>query len=234
MIDVKVCFNWSWTVCILQHISEWYFWLVAHYELCTVKYSWPISLLRMAYCMFGNRTEWKCFYSYSTGGMESKSKVAAVDMRRRAAALNMFHNYYTSCFYRLRKQELPVEVRSQSSVPKLSCAPGLISNCLLSWDPPPTILLSGLTSVSRREQTFCIWHCVDQWGFLSSLSWPFGISSVSILCKWCRELLSRWSLDCWCIYKAIRYKGNFIQRLNYTPIRIWLICFRFKIVVFII
>lgn len=26
-------FNWSWTVCILQHIWEWYFWLEAHYEL---------------------------------------------------------------------------------------------------------------------------------------------------------------------------------------------------------
>lgn len=175
----------------------------------TIKCSWPISLLRMAYCMFGNRTEWKCLYSYimliSTGGMQSKSKVAAVDMRRRAAALKMFPNYYTSCFYRLRKQELPVEVRSQSSAPTLSCTPGLISSCLLSWrllvkclhpDPPP-ILLSGLTSVSRWDQTFCIWHCVDQWGFLSSLTWPFGISSVSILCKWCKELLSRriWTVD---------------------------------------
>lgn len=28
-----VCFNWSWTVCILQHVSEWYFWLEAHYNL---------------------------------------------------------------------------------------------------------------------------------------------------------------------------------------------------------
>lgn len=69
----------------------------------------------------------------STGGMQSKSKVAAVDMRRTAAALKMFPNYYTSCFYRLRKQELPAEVRSQSSAPTLSCTPGLISNCLLSW-----------------------------------------------------------------------------------------------------
>lgn len=126
----------------------------------TVKCSWPMSFLRMAYCMFGNRSEWKSLYSYSTGGMQSKSKVAAVDMRRRAAALKMFPNYYTSCFYRLRKQELPVEVRSQSSAP-----------ALLVWSQ--TVFFHGVF----------IWR----------------------------------SLDCWCIYKAIRYKGNFIQRLNYSP-----------------
>lgn len=167
----------------------------------------------------------------STGGMQSKSKVAAVDMRRRrAAALKMFPNYYTSCFYRLRKQELPVEVRSQSSAPTLSCTPGLISSCLLSWrllvkclypDPPPHILLSRLTSVSCWDQTFCIWHCVDQWGFLSSLSWPFGVSSVSILSKWCRELLSRrmWTVDVSTtkrfVIKGTLYKGQTTHLFSY-------------------